>query len=98
MLLHAARLPKVCERKVGEMVGGPDVVDDIELMAGLLHGIKITGLTRVNDPENPRYKNTTDVASGGKEKTANLIADFGQLAPPGVSSMGRPGNSSEWPG
>jgi ABC-type sugar transport system substrate-binding protein len=61
------------------VVGGPDVVDDIELMAGLLHGIKISGLTRVNDPEDPRYKNTTDVASGGQEKTASLLADFGRL-------------------
>ncbi len=61
------------------VVGGPDVVDDIELMLGLLHGIEISGLTRVNDPEDPRYKNTTDVASGGKEKTANLLADFGNL-------------------
>jgi ABC-type sugar transport system substrate-binding protein len=61
------------------VVGGPDVVDDIELMIGLLHGIKISGLTRVNDPEDPRYKNTTDVASGGKEKTANLLADFDSL-------------------
>jgi len=31
------------------------------------------GLVTVNDPEDPRYKNTTDVASGGKEKTANLL-------------------------
>jgi ABC-type sugar transport system substrate-binding protein len=61
------------------VVGGPDVVDDIELMAGLLHGIETSGLTRVNDPEDPRYKNTTDVATGGKEKTANLLADFAQL-------------------
>ncbi len=61
------------------VVGGPDVVDDIELMMGLLHGIELSGLTRVNDPEDPRYKNTTDVASGGKEKTANLLADFDAL-------------------
>jgi ABC-type sugar transport system substrate-binding protein len=61
------------------VVGGPDVVDDIELMLGLLHGIEISGLTRVNDPEDPRYKNTTDVASGGREKTANLLADFDVL-------------------
>jgi ABC-type sugar transport system substrate-binding protein len=61
------------------VVGGPDVVDDIELMIGLLHGIEISGLTRVNDPEDPRYKNTTDVASGGREKTANLLADFAHL-------------------
>jgi len=61
------------------VVGGPDVVDDIELMIGLLHGIEISGLTRVNDPEDPRYKNTTDVAPGGKEKTANLLADFAKI-------------------
>lgn len=61
------------------VVGGPDVVDDIELMLGLLHGLASTGLTRVNDPEDPRYKNTTDVASGGKEKTANILADFASL-------------------
>jgi ABC-type sugar transport system substrate-binding protein len=61
------------------VVGGPDVVDDIELMLGLLHGLDAAGLTRVNDPEEPRYKNTTDVASGGKEKTANILADFASL-------------------
>jgi ABC-type sugar transport system substrate-binding protein len=61
------------------VVGGPDVVDDIELMLGLLHGLDTSGLTRVNDPEDPRYKNTTDVAAGGKEKTANILADFGHL-------------------
>jgi len=61
------------------VVGGPDVVDDIELMLGLLHGLDAAGLTRVNDPEDPRYKNTTDVASGGKEKTANILADFDHL-------------------
>ena len=61
------------------VVGGPDVVDDIELLLGIVHGLKASGLTRVNDPEDPRYKNTTDVASGGKEKTANLLADFGNL-------------------
>ena len=51
------------------VVGGPDVVDDIELLAGIRHGLEICGLARVNDPEDPRYKNTTDVASGGREKT-----------------------------
>lgn len=61
------------------VVGGPDVIDDIELLAGIRHGLDWTGLVRVNDPEDPRYKNTTDVASGGKEKTANLLADFAQL-------------------
>ena len=61
------------------VVGGPDVVDDNELMLGLLHGLKTVGITPVNNPEDPRYKNITDVASGGKEKTANILADFDQL-------------------
>jgi ABC-type sugar transport system substrate-binding protein len=61
------------------VVGGPDVVDDIELLLGIRHGLDAAGLVTVNDPEDPRYKNTTDVASGGKEKTANLLADFGAL-------------------
>jgi len=50
------------------VAGGPDVVDDIELLLGIVHGLAAAGLTRVNDPEDPRYKNTTDVAAGGKEK------------------------------
>lgn len=58
------------------VVGGPDVVDDIELMLGLTHGLEIAGLQRVNDPEDPRYKNISDVAEGGREKTANILADF----------------------
>jgi ABC-type sugar transport system substrate-binding protein len=61
------------------VVGGPDVVDDIELLLGIGHGLVAAGLTRVNDPEDPRYKNTTDVAAGGREKTANLLADFDRL-------------------
>lgn len=62
------------------LIGGPDVVDDIELMMGLVHGLKISGLSLVNDPEDPRYKNTSDVAAGGREKAANLLADFPDLA------------------
>jgi len=61
------------------LIGGPDVVDDIELMLGLRHGLEISGLTLVNDPEDPRYKNTTDVREGGREKAANLLADFPDL-------------------
>jgi len=61
------------------VVGGPDVVDDIELLLGLQHGLKTSGLTQVNDPEDPRYKNTTDVASGGKLATTHLLSDFDDL-------------------
>lgn len=77
MAEHLASLLRPAGR-VG-LVGGPDVVDDIELMLGLRHGLSISGLQLVNDPENPRYKNVTDVASGGYEMTANLLADFPDL-------------------
>ena len=61
------------------VVGGPNVIDDIELLLGIRHGLDAAGLVTVNDPEDPRYKNTTDVAAGGKEKTANLLVDFDKL-------------------
>ncbi|MEQ8719548.1 MAG: substrate-binding domain-containing protein [Acidimicrobiales bacterium] len=62
------------------VLGGPDVVDDIELLLGIRHGIEASGLHLVNDPEDPRYKNISDVAEGGYEKTMNLLADFDDLA------------------
>jgi ABC-type sugar transport system substrate-binding protein len=61
------------------VVGGPDVVDDIELNLGLLHGLRTNGLTVVNDSEDPRYKNTTDLEPGGRTATANILADFPRL-------------------
>jgi ABC-type sugar transport system substrate-binding protein len=61
------------------VIGGPDVVDDIELLLGITHGLKANGLTLLNDPEDPRYKNASDVAEGGREKAANLLADFPEL-------------------
>jgi ABC-type sugar transport system substrate-binding protein len=61
------------------VVGGPDVVDDIELLLGITHGVQWAGLRLVNDPEDPRYKNITDVAEGGREKTSNILSDFPKL-------------------
>lgn len=61
------------------VVGGPGTADDDELVLGIVHGLAVFGLTRVNDPDDPRYKNVTDVRSGGVEKTANLLADFAEL-------------------
>ncbi len=74
MVEHLATL--VPEGASVAVVGGPDVVDDIELMLGLRHGLDTAGLQLVNDPDDPRYKNVSDVAEGGKEKTANILADF----------------------
>lgn len=61
------------------VIGGPEVTDDIELLIGIRHGLAINGLQLVNDPDDPRYKNESDVAPGGREKTLNLLEDFAQL-------------------
>lgn len=61
------------------VIGGPEVTDDIELILGIRHGVDITGLEIVNDPDDPRYKNESDVASGGREKALNLLEDFETL-------------------
>jgi ABC-type sugar transport system substrate-binding protein len=61
------------------IIGGPDVVDDIELDMGLNHGAKISGLNVVNDSNDPRYKNDSDVAEKGKAVTLNLLADFPEI-------------------
>lgn len=61
------------------VVGGPEVVDDIELLLGIVHGVKSNGLTLVNDPNEPRYKNETDVATGGREAVLHILEDFPSL-------------------
>jgi DNA-binding LacI/PurR family transcriptional regulator len=61
------------------VIGGPDVVDDIELLLGIQHGLNSSGLDVVNDPFDPRYRNESDVAEGGRQKTLNLLADFDHL-------------------
>ena len=61
------------------VIGGPGSVDDTELVTGIRHGLDAAGLHRVNDPEDPRYRNVSDVAEGGREKALNVLADFPRL-------------------
>ena len=62
------------------IVGGPEVNDDIELVLGITHGVKQSGLTLLNDPFEERYRNLQDVAEGGREAARRLLADFADLA------------------
>jgi ABC-type sugar transport system substrate-binding protein len=62
------------------VIGGPEVIDDIELVMGIVHGVKHSGLTLVNDPFEARYRNLQDVAEGGREAARRLLADFPNLA------------------
>jgi ABC-type sugar transport system substrate-binding protein len=58
------------------IIGGPEVIDDTELVTGLVHGVTGAGLQLVNDPWSPRYRNATDVAAGGKETALSVLSDF----------------------
>lgn len=73
----ASLLPPAAEVAV---VGGPEVIDDIELVLGIVHGVKQSGLTLLNDPFVARYRNVEDVAEGGREAARRVLADFPHLA------------------
>ena len=62
------------------IIGGPEVIDDIELVTGIVHGVRQSGFTLVNDPFEERYRNLEDVAAGGREAARRLLVDFTGLA------------------
>jgi ABC-type sugar transport system substrate-binding protein len=61
------------------IVGGPKIIDDDELVAGLVNGVDRSGLNRVNDPTEDRYRNQTDLRPGGREAALRILADFPHL-------------------
>ena len=61
------------------VIGGPEVIDDVELVLGIVHGVERSGLTLVNDPFNERHRNLEDVATGGRVVAERVLADFEQL-------------------
>ena len=61
------------------LIGGPEVIDDIELVLGIVHGVKQSGLTLLNDPFEARYRNLEDVAEAGRTAARRVLADFGRL-------------------
>lgn len=72
----ASLLPPAAEVAV---IGGPEVIDDIELVLGIVHGVKRSGLTLLNDPFVARYRNVDDVAAGGWQAACHVLADFPHL-------------------
>jgi ABC-type sugar transport system substrate-binding protein len=72
----ASLLPPAAEVAV---IGGPEVIDDIELVLGIVHGVKRSGLTLLNDPFTARHRNLDDVAAGGYEAARRVLADFRRL-------------------
>src|SRR5262249_61505238 len=61
------------------VIGGPQPVDDAEEVAGLIFALKRSHCRLLNDPENPRYCNLTDVAAGAREPTLRLLAEFPRI-------------------
>ena len=61
------------------VIGGPEVVDDIELVLGIVHGVRQSGLELLNDPFDERYRNREDVAEGGRVTARRVLADFSHL-------------------
>jgi len=63
------------------ILGGPEILDDIEMVRGAAHGARDCGLRVVNDPFSPRYRNLDDVRGGGGRAAAeSLLADFSPFA------------------
>lgn len=73
----ASLLPPLAEVAV---IGGPEVIDDIELVLGIVHGVQRSSLKLVNDPFVDRYRNKEDVQEGGREAARRVLADFPRLA------------------
>jgi len=61
------------------VIGGPKIIDDEELLAGIVHGVDNSGLTRVNDPTLDRYRNESDVRPGGREVAMRILSEFPDL-------------------
>jgi ABC-type sugar transport system substrate-binding protein len=57
------------------VIGGPEISDDDELVAGFLYALERTSLELLNDPVLDRYRNKTDVIPGGREAALRLLAD-----------------------
>lgn len=61
------------------VIGGPEVSDDVELVAGIVAGVERAGLSLANDPTQDRHRNHSDVEEGGREAALRLLADVSQL-------------------
>jgi ABC-type sugar transport system substrate-binding protein len=61
------------------VVGGPKIIDDDELVAGIVNGVDRSGLDRVNDPTEDRYRNQSDLRPGGREAALRILGEFRDL-------------------
>lgn len=57
------------------ILGGPAILDDIELVRGAVDGVLGSHLTLVNDPFLPQYRNLDDVRGGALAAAERLLAE-----------------------
>ncbi len=62
------------------VVGGPRIIDDDELVEGIVAGVVRSGLELVNDPTLPEYRNESDLRPGGRLATKAVLRDFPDIA------------------
>lgn len=61
------------------MIGGPPILDDEELVDGLIEGVKRCRLTLLNDPHDMACRNVSDVAGAGAEAACHVLDTYGDL-------------------
>lgn len=61
------------------VIGGPKIIDDEELLAGIVHGVDGSGLSRVNEPTLDRYRNQSDLRPGGCETALRILTEFDDI-------------------
>lgn len=81
---HGVYLSQYLRRSIDEgskvaIVGGPPILDDDELVEGLLEGGKRCGFNFLNDPHNPIYRNQADVKGAGVEVANRMLDEFPEM-------------------
>jgi ABC-type sugar transport system substrate-binding protein len=81
---HGVYLSQYLRRSIGNnskvaIVGGPPILDDDELVEGLLEGGKRCGFNFLNDPHDPVYRNQADVKGAGVEVANRMLDEFPEM-------------------
>jgi ABC-type sugar transport system substrate-binding protein len=74
-LYRALGSPEPGTRRVA-IVGGPDIVDDVELVRGAVDGVRGAGLELLNDPFLSQFRNLDDVRGAGSLAVQNVVSSF----------------------
>lgn len=81
---HGVYLSQYLRRSIDDgskvaIVGGPPILDDDELVEGLLAGGKRCGFDFLNDPHDPTYRNQADVKGAGVEVANRMLDEFPEM-------------------